>query len=88
MRKAPLRKATPFLSETKRSRRNTNALSIGTEPLLTPAEACAFLRIGRTTLHKITRNGELAVVVICGCKRYSLDALRAFASAHQHGGVV
>jgi excisionase family DNA binding protein len=49
--------------------------------LLTIAEACAFLRIGRTALYEILSSGLLPSVKIGRSRRIPRRALAAFASS-------
>jgi excisionase family DNA binding protein len=49
--------------------------------LLTPNEAATRLGVGRTTLYRLLRSGELLSVTIGRCRRIKPDALAAYAAS-------
>jgi excisionase family DNA binding protein len=49
--------------------------------LLAPPEAAARLGVGRTTLYRLLRSGEVLSVTIGRCRRIKPDALAAYAAS-------
>ncbi|QDP94989.1 helix-turn-helix domain-containing protein [Microlunatus elymi] len=51
--------------------------------LVTPEEAAALLRVGRSKVYELIRLGELRSLKIGGSRRISTEALHDFVSGHQ-----
>ena len=56
--------------------------------LITPAEACQLLGIGRTTMYKLIHAGVIPSVKISGCRRIylSVEALHEMIQNNTAGG--
>lgn len=57
-------------------------LTIRTAEVLTVAEAALRLRVGRTTLYRLIRRGELAAVHVSADLRVPADAITAYLASH------
>ena len=56
--------------------------------LITPAEACQLLGIGRTTMYKLIHSGAIPAVRLPGCRRIylSVEALHEMIQNNTAGG--
>ena len=56
--------------------------------LITPAEACQLLGIGRTTMYKLIHSGTIPAVRLPGCRRIylSVEALHEMIQNNTAGG--
>jgi excisionase family DNA binding protein len=66
----------------------TGFREVGTEMaqpsrLLTPEEACSFLKIGRTTLWRMVRDGQVNYLRVRGLQRFDVSDLSKLLPAQE-----
>ena len=65
--------------EMETARQGSQGIQPGERLAVTIPEAAASLGIGRSTVKELIRTGKLPSVLIFGCRRIPVDALRALA---------